>query len=703
MTLPESPHRILDPGHADDARVLDSLRADDSVAFVDTWDTQAEALSRLVPAPEPDVLAEGPRWVHYPWRRAVVKTLGPRAFRRLRLDRNRNLITTEEQDRLAGLRVGVVGLSSGHVIAHTLALQGVCGLLRLADFDEMELSNLNRVPASLFDLGVNKAVVAARRIAELDPYLTVEAAQDGFTTTGADQFLTGLDVVIEECDSLDVKVLLREQARARGIPVLMATSDRGLVDVERFDAEPDRPIFHGLLGDLDTATLTGLTSPQKVPHVLRLVDAPGLTSRAAASIIEVGHGLSTWPQLAGDVTVGASAMAEAVRRIGLGEPLASGRVHLNVGAILDRLAEPELPEVAVGPGPQRVDPPSGVIDAMVLAARRAPSGGNVQPWHLEAGDRTVTVSLAPEWTSTMDVSHRASAVAVGAAVFNARAAAAAMGYGTRVCHGGPSATAPLTASVELTEGEDAERAPYYPALLTRATNRHYGTPAELPAEVGDALRRAALRERAEVHIVTGQDQLAVAADILAAADRIRYLTPRLHAEMVSELRWPGHDDLDTGIDVRTLELGPGALLTLDILKRPEVMAALADWDAGDALGADTQARVGASTALAVITVEGTALVDYARGGSAAEAVWITAEGLGLAVQPISPPFLYANDDDELRDVSRTHWRALSDLRTRFHALSGGNGTPVLALRLAYAPTPSVTSRRRGVTIDVPGG
>jgi hypothetical protein len=27
----------------------------------------------------------------------------------------------------------------------------------------------------------------------------------------------------------------------------METSDRGVLDVERFDLEPDRPIFHGLL------------------------------------------------------------------------------------------------------------------------------------------------------------------------------------------------------------------------------------------------------------------------------------------------------------------------------------------------------------------------------------------------------------------------------------------------------------------------
>ncbi len=34
-------------------------------------------------------------------------------------------------------------------------------------------------------------------------------------------------------------------------PMLMATSDRGLVDVERYDVEPGRPIFHEAVGDID--------------------------------------------------------------------------------------------------------------------------------------------------------------------------------------------------------------------------------------------------------------------------------------------------------------------------------------------------------------------------------------------------------------------------------------------------------------------
>ena len=61
--------------------------------------------------------------------------LGPRRISQVRLDRNRNLITADEQDRLGALRIGVVGLSVGHAIAYTLAAQGLCGELRLTDFD----------------------------------------------------------------------------------------------------------------------------------------------------------------------------------------------------------------------------------------------------------------------------------------------------------------------------------------------------------------------------------------------------------------------------------------------------------------------------------------------------------------------------------------------------------------------------------------
>jgi molybdopterin/thiamine biosynthesis adenylyltransferase len=226
VTIAACTASVLDSEDAADKAVLDQLRDDPVIDFVDQRDIQLAELRGLLPPPGPELAAEPCRWAYYPWRRAAVAVLGPRGFRAVRLDRNRNVVTAEEQSRLGELRIGVAGLSAGHVIAHTLAAQGLCGVLRLADFDHLDLSNLNRVPATVFDIGLNKAEVAARRIAELDPYLPVEVMDTGLTLDTVDEFLDGLNIVVEECDSLDMKAIVRERARARGIPVLMATSDR---------------------------------------------------------------------------------------------------------------------------------------------------------------------------------------------------------------------------------------------------------------------------------------------------------------------------------------------------------------------------------------------------------------------------------------------------------------------------------------------
>lgn len=695
VTISAFAAQLLNPADPADQAVLDRLRADPLVAVIDRSDQQLDELRTLLPPPGAELIAEPHRWAYYPWRRAVVAVLAPRAFRAVRLDRNRNMITAEEQTRLGALRIGVAGLSVGHVIAHTLAAQGMCGELRLADFDCLELSNLNRVPATVFDLGINKAEAAARRIAELDPYLPVRVLASGVTVESVDEFLDGLDIVVEECDSLDMKFVVRDGARARRIPVLMETSNCGLVDVERFDLEPDRPILHGLFGDLDIARLAGMNSREKVPYMLRFLEADKLPARLAASAIEIDRGLSTWPQLAGDVVLGATAIAEAVRRIGVGEALPSGRVRINIGGRLTQLEEPAtVPDQSA---PQQYSDLSlpDIAGIVTAAAMRAPSGGNAQPWRIEATSDAVTISLAPQHTSMMDVGYRGSAVALGAALFNAKVAAASQQMLGAVSLREDTDGTPLLATLDLRTGADADLAGLYQPMLARETNRRLGTPQPLAAETIELLASVARRQRAELHLLTDRPDIDSIATIFAAADRIRYLTPGLHAQMVSELRWPGDDNPDTGIDVNSLELEPSDLALLDILRRPDVMTQLAQWDAGTALGEDTRRRVLTSSAIAVISVTEGALTDYARGGAAAEAVWIAAQQCGLAVQPYSPVFLYARDEKDLSELSAPFANALDDLQRQFRKLVGitADAVPALVLRLAVSEPASVRSRR----------
>ena len=228
--------------------------------------------------------------------------------------------------------------------------------------------------------------------------------------------------------------------------------------------------------------------------------------------------------------------------------------------------------------------------------------------------------------------------------------------------------APLQATLQLRDGVDPDLAGLCQPMLARETNRRLGTSCPIAVDTIELLHTVAEHEGARLNLLTGPDDIARAATILAAAERARYLTPQLHAEMVSELRWPGDPCPDTGIDVLSLELDPGDLAVIDILRRPDVMAYLAQWNAGTALGENTRQRIVASSAVAVILVSGDTLTDYARGGSAAEAVWITAQQRGLAVQPISPVFLYARDVKDLAELSSAFADELGDLQEEFQQL-----------------------------------
>ena len=268
-------------------------------------------------------------WVYYPWSNRLVHLLDESEFALVRTDRNRNKITREEQALLATKKVGVIGLSVGQSVSLTMALERSFGEIRLADFDTLELSNLNRIRSGVHNLGVSKVVNVAREIAEIDPFLKVTCFHEGITRENIDRFLTeggNLDVLVEECDSVDVKIYARQRAKALRIPVIMDTSDRGLIDVERFDLEPERPLLHGLLEGLDLRLVERpMTNAEKLPFMGQIVGMATISDRMKASLPELGRTILTWPQLASGVVLGGSIVAEVYRRIMFNELTCSGR------------------------------------------------------------------------------------------------------------------------------------------------------------------------------------------------------------------------------------------------------------------------------------------------------------------------------------------------------------------------------------------
>src|SRR5690606_26061408 len=130
---------------------------------------------------------------------------------------------------------------------------------------------------------------------------------DGLTEQNIDSFFEEggmLDLLAVVCDGLDIKIISRYKPSSLQIPVVMDTNDRGMVDVARFDLEPNRPVLHGLAEGLQPEGIKDLTNEKKIPYILKIVGADTISTRLKASMIEVEQTINTWPQLASSVVLG---------------------------------------------------------------------------------------------------------------------------------------------------------------------------------------------------------------------------------------------------------------------------------------------------------------------------------------------------------------------------------------------------------------
>ncbi|WP_442796306.1 ThiF family adenylyltransferase [Pelobium manganitolerans] len=277
-------------------------------------------------------------WVYYPWNKNLVHLLGEDEFVEVRTNRNRNKITKEEQATLQSKIIGVAGLSVGQSIALTLAMERVCGEIRIADFDTAELSNLNRIRTGVHNLGLRKTIIAAREIAEIDPFINVKIYSDGLTQQSMDSFFTDggkLDLFVEVCDAIDVKIDARFKARDLHIPVVMDTNDRGMLDVERFDLDPQRSVFHGYLdGFLVDGKIT-VNADNRSGILMSILSFESLSKRMQLSMAQIGKSINTWPQLASSVVLGGAITTDICRRILLGEHSTSGRYYVDLDEIFN--------------------------------------------------------------------------------------------------------------------------------------------------------------------------------------------------------------------------------------------------------------------------------------------------------------------------------------------------------------------------------
>lgn len=116
--------------------------------------------------------------------------------------------TQEVFEKMKNARVAIAGLGGlGSNIALMLARAGV-GTLHLIDFDEVDLSNLNRQQYFICHLGMYKTDAIKDEISRINPYINVITDCVRITDENIDELFKEDNIICEAFDNPDCKAML---------------------------------------------------------------------------------------------------------------------------------------------------------------------------------------------------------------------------------------------------------------------------------------------------------------------------------------------------------------------------------------------------------------------------------------------------------------------------------------------------------------
>jgi molybdopterin/thiamine biosynthesis adenylyltransferase len=596
-------------------------------------------------------------WVYYPWRNQLVHLLDEEEFIRVRTIRNAYKITFEEQAILRNKKVGVIGLSVGQSVSLSLALERIAGEIRIADFDTLELSNLNRIRTGVHNLGVKKTTIVAREIAEIDPFIKVVCFDEGMTQENAAVFFEEngkLDMLIEECDGLDVKIFAREEAKKRRIPVIMEMSDRCMLDIERYDLNPDYPILHGLIGkDIDFQFLSSLqTTDEKMPYMMPISGSATLSPKMKASILELTSTLTTWPQLASDVSLGGAISAIVVRKILLGDQIESKRHWLDIEKSVGfkplqvdetTYHEEEISDEKLKVELEQLNPSSDIIltkeelDKVIEAAILAPSPGNNQTWRFveHRGVLAICDPRLQEEKGFGDNMCMNSHIAFGAALENMSQVLDSLGYEyvTEVIQ---SQNAPHVKAIISIYNKGSIVANHSSFITKRQTLRRQSNERVLSAEELNAL--SVDEQGFSSRIVTEREHVLKLGELISKGDRIRLLNKQGHVEFFAkEVRLSREEakKYKTGLDVTLFPFNESDKAGLRLMADPLSRKLLDNWNLGRGLEKLSKKSFVNAPSVVVYFTNDTTPTGFIEAGKMVEREWLKATEKEIYFQPMT--------------------------------------------------------------------
>lgn len=147
------------------------------------------------------------------------------------------LLNEEGMDRISAARVAVFGLGGvGSYVTEALARCGV-GSLTLVDHDSVSVTNINRQLYALHStVGRSKAQVAKERIADISGDILVNTYETFYNADTAELFDFHMyDYIVDAIDTVTSKILLIENAKKCGTPIISCMGTGNKLDPSRFE------------------------------------------------------------------------------------------------------------------------------------------------------------------------------------------------------------------------------------------------------------------------------------------------------------------------------------------------------------------------------------------------------------------------------------------------------------------------------------
>jgi len=583
--------------------------------------------------------------------------------------RNIGLLTQVEQEKLSNARIAIPGMGGvGGVHLITMVRTGV-GRFHLSDFDTYEPVNINRqFGARIPDFGRPKMQVMKEHALSINPYIEIKEFPEGINNSNIDNFLDGVQVVLDGLDffAFETRRLLFKRAREKGIYVITAgpmgfSSAMLIFSPEGMSFDEYFNITEGMtLSDKQLAFFIGIAP--RATH-LKYVDlsrvdldakagpslniacqiCSGMAATEAVRIILNKGGIKPVPHFfqfdpftqeyrKGKLYMGNRNPVQKIKLKVVKKLLAKNKCKYKPSI-------PELPVIKI----TKEHLPEEVIRYIIRAGIQAPSGDNAQPWRFSFKDNTIFLYLNKNADdSFFNINQIASIISCGAVLENIRIAASAFELNANIKYLPSWAKDDLIATIELIYN-GIPKNPLFASIWKRNTNRTFYKKKPIPSLVLNDLEKSISDiPGIKLHFVVEKDELKKLAKIIYKTDRIRTENRSLHEYLVKMIRYSHKEAIETrdGLPIKNLEAGFAGEIFLKATRPWFIMDLMNKIGVGRMVALHSFQSIINSSGVALLVVDGMNSKDFLKGGQAIERLWLSITRQGLAMQPMTAITLF---------------------------------------------------------------